>query len=107
MSIEVKNKAVNQSRLNVRLSPEIKARITQAANILGQDLTEFASTTLNERADDVIAKNEAFILSAKDRQAFFDILSGDLDWEPSEKSRKLAIEYKKGTKNGQTYEFAD
>ncbi len=98
---------VTSSRLNVRLSPDVKARISRAAHILGQDLTEFASNVLNERADEVIAKNEEFTLSEADRQAFLDILSGDFDWEPSEKSRKLATEYKRGTKKGQTYEFAD
>ncbi len=107
MAAVLEKENVTSSRLNVRLSPEIKARITRAAHILGQDLTEFASIALNERADEVIAKNEEFTLSEADRQAFLDILSGDFDREPTEKSLKLAAEYKRGTKKGQTYEFAD
>jgi len=107
MGIVLEKKSRPQSRLNVRLSPEVKARIARAAHILGQDLTEFASITLNSRADEVIAENEEFALSEKDRRAFLDILSGDFEWQPSEKSLKLASEYKRGTKKGQTYEFAD
>jgi uncharacterized protein (DUF1778 family) len=107
MLIVKEQKVKEHSRLNIRLAPEIKTRIARAATILGQDLTEFASTTLNERADEVIAKNDVFILSEKDRRAFLDILSGDFDWETSEKSRKLAAEYKRGNTKGQTYEFAD
>ena len=46
MSVAKNKKIGEQSRLNVRLSPEIKARVAKAATIIGQDLTEFAAATL-------------------------------------------------------------
>ena len=94
------------SRLNVRLSPEVKSRITRAANILGQDLTEFASSTLNEKAVEVLERYETLTLSEKEYRAFLDILSGDVP-EPTEESLEGAKKYKRGVRKGAIYEFTD
>lgn len=93
MIVEAKKPA--ESRLNVRLSSNVKMRIARAAHILDQDLTEFAVSTLNDRAVEVLEKHEAFELSESQRQAFFDILDGvspkptNGRWRP-QKSTKAA-----------------
>ena len=50
-------------RINVRLDASIKKRISKAAYILGQDITEFTVSTLNEKAREVIEKFDRFELS--------------------------------------------
>ena len=107
MSIVVEKSKSNQNRLNVRLGPDLKARVTRAAYILGQDLTEFATATLNERATEVIERHEAFVLTESQRQFFFDYLAGKIDREPSERSKRVAKEYKKGRKSDEKYELLD
>lgn len=98
---------VTSSRLNVRLSPEIKARITRAAHILGQDLTEFAARTLDAKAIEVIERNEIFELTEREREFFFDYLDGKIPAkEHSAKALRAAKEYKKGRKLGDAYEFS-
>lgn len=106
MSIVKAKSSSPQSRLNVRLSPEVKSRISRAATILGQDLTEFTSQTLNDRAVEVLMTHEILVLSEREHKFFLDYLSSEAA-EPSEKVRKLASEYKRGVRKGETYEFAD
>lgn len=95
-----------QSRLNVRVPQDIKARIARAASIVGQDLTEFTVSTLNDRAVKVLEEHEAFVLTERERQAFFAILDGPLP-EPTEKSLEATARYKRGIRKGAVYEFTD
>ncbi len=97
---------VEHSRLNIRLSPEIKSRIARAASIVGQDLTEFTISTLNDRALKILEEHEAFVLAESERLAFLEILSGPVP-EPTKKSLKAAAKYKRGVRKGVVYEFAD
>lgn len=82
------------SRLNVRISPEIKARIQRAASILGQDLTEFTSNTLNQYAQEIIENHDQILLSEKDYKFFVDALNKPAR-KPSERSIKALKEYKR------------
>lgn len=106
MPIVKERKKPQQSRLNVRVSPEIKARIARAADILDQDLTEFAVSTLNERAVNVIDKHDHIVLSAEEYRFFLDALDEPAK-EPSEYSRRALAEYRRGARNGVKYEFED
>lgn len=103
--VQEKNTAVT-GRLNVRLSADVKLRVTRAANILGQDLTEFAVSTLNEKAVEVLERYESLKLSEKEYKAFLDILSGEVP-EPTKKSLEAAKRYKRGVRKGAVYESAD
>lgn len=104
----VKNKnAREQSRLNFRLAPEIKARVARAATIVGQDLTEFAVSTLSQKADEVLEKHDNVLLGSKDYQFFLDALSAAETDEPSKKSQKAADDYRRGTRKGARYHLAD
>ena len=104
----VKNKtAREQSRLNFRLAPEIKARVARAATVVGQDLTEFAVSTLSQKADEVLEKYDNVILGSEDYQFFLDVLSATETDKPSKKSQKAADEYRRGTRKGARYHLAD
>ncbi len=104
----VKNKNTReQSRLNFRLAPEIKARVARAATIVGQDLTEFAVSTLSQKADEVLEKHDNVLLGSEDYQFFLDALDAPETAEPSEKSQKAADKYRQGIRKGVRYHLAD
>jgi len=97
----------SESRLNVRLSTPLKERVVRAAAILGQDLTEFAVSTLNDRDIEVIERHENFELTQTERQFFFDYMDGKIKAKPSARARRVAKDYLKGKKRGDAYELAD
>jgi len=106
MALTTEKKNTRESRLNVRLASDLKARIRRAANVLGQDLTEFAVSTLDERAKEVLEAHDSMILSENERRAFLDILAGDPP-APTKKALAAAKKYKSGERKGVVYEFAD
>ncbi len=106
MALTIEKKDARDSRLNVRLDPDLKARIRRAATVLGQDLTEFAVSTLNERAIEVLEEHETLILSEAERRSFLEILAGDVP-APTKTALAAAKRYKSGTKKGAIYEFSD
>lgn len=106
MSLAIEKKTSTNSRLNIRLTPDLKARIRRAATVLGQDLTEFAVSTLNDRAVEVLEEYDSLVLSEAERRAFLDILAGDAP-APTKRALESAKKYKGGVKKGVSYEFAD
>jgi len=107
MLVTKEKSSINQSRLNIRLSREVKDRVARAASILGQDLTEFASFTLNDRAEEVIEKHTLLELSREDHKFFLEFMAREDVREPSEKERELVRQHKKGIRKGLKYEFTD
>ena len=104
----VKNKSrAEQSRLNFRLTPEIKSRVVRAATIVGQDLTEFAVSTLSQKADEVLEKHDNLLLGTDDYQFFLDALSVTKARKPSRKSLQAAAKYRQGIRKGVRYQLAD
>lgn len=92
MSMVLEKEKVTSSRLNVRLSPDVKARISRAAHILGQDLTEFTSSTLGRYADEIIDNNEQILLSESDYRFFISELEKPAT-KPSEYSKRATEDY--------------
>lgn len=101
------NAGSDQSRLNVRLSTEIKARISRAAALTGRDLTEFAVATLNEKADEVIERYENVLMNGGDYKLFLDALEDKKKPKASKKSLEAAARYRRGTRKGVRYSLAD
>jgi uncharacterized protein (DUF1778 family) len=97
MTVQTKEK---NSRLNVRLTAKSKERISRAAYILGQDLTEFTETTLNEKAREVIEKYERFELTEAEKKDLFALLDAPVP-QPTKKSIAAAKKYKEMIDNGQ------
>lgn len=96
-----------QSRMNFRLAPEIKERVARAASLAGQDLTEFAITTLIEKADEVLERHDNLLLGSEDYYFFLDALSETKIPKPSARSFEVATRYRSGTRKGVRYRLAD
>jgi len=96
-----------KSRLNFRLAPEIKARVVRAASLAGQDLTEFAVAALSEKASEVIEQHDHLLLSSDDYNFFLNTLDAQDVSEPSERASAFADKYRRGTRKGVRYRFAD
>ena len=52
----------------------IKEMVARAAGLERRGLTDFCLTALSEAARQTIARHQTLVLSARDRQAFFDAL---------------------------------
>ena len=103
-----KIKKVNTSgkdRMHFRLSPDIKERVTRAAAITGQGLTDFAVSALSQRADEILERHESVVLDRKDYQFFLSSL--DNSKRPSRQARAAAARYRRGRRKGVRYRFAD
>ncbi len=67
----------NSDRINCRISPAIKRRAEQAAQILGQSITAFTETALADKAHSVLAEQERITLSEHEFARFVEILEDD------------------------------
>lgn len=99
MSVVSEKPSKTYSRLNVRLSPDIKLRVQKAAHILGQDLTAFTEDTLNSRALEVIEANSKIVLEEKEYQFFLDLLA-EKPAEPTKKSLEARKRYREMISRG-------
>lgn len=63
-----------RDRLHFRVDARIKARAEEAALLLGQDLSTFAESALDEKAQAVIAREEKLVLSKRDFALFLDAI---------------------------------
>ena len=95
------------SRLNFRLTPEIKSRVARAAAVVGQDLTKFAVAALSEKADEVLERHDNLLLGSADYQFFLDALSERKPRKSSKKSQQAAAKYRRGISKGARYQLAD
>lgn len=93
--------------MNFRLSPEVKQRVSQAAELSGQDLTKFAVTALSEKADEIIERHNKTLLSKEEYVFFLSVLEDNRETAPSERSLNAAAKYKQGKRKGVRYELAD
>lgn len=69
-------------RLDVRIRPDAKQIIEQAAHVLGMSTTDFASATLVAEAQSVLDRHQRIVLSNVDRDRFLQAL--DADEEPND-----------------------
>jgi uncharacterized protein (DUF1778 family) len=75
------------ARMDFRLSSQTKELIEQAAALTGQTLSDFAISTLAERARQVIQQESVRVLSRRDAERFLTLLD---ETEPNEALRKAA-----------------
>lgn len=81
-------------RMNFRVDLTIKNRIAKAAHIVGQDLTEFAVSTLNEKAQDIIERYDRFELSESEKSDLFALLDSAVS-KPTRRSVEAVKRYNK------------
>ena len=65
------------TRLDLRVRPDVKKVIEQAAEILGVSTTDFASATLVAEAQAVLERHHRITLSNADRDRFLLALASD------------------------------
>lgn len=65
---------LREERLGFRVDETTKALIERAAQLERRKLTDFCMTALTEAARRTIAEHETIVLSAHDRDVFFDTL---------------------------------
>lgn len=80
------------ARLNFRLPAELKQTIEEAAAYLGQSVSDFAVSTLVDRAQHIIQAHHVTRLSNRDRDIFLAILH-DENAEPNEALKAAAQRY--------------
>lgn len=88
---EKKTQISDKDRMQFRLDPKIKARVARAAAITGQGLTDFAVSTLTEKADQILARHETILLTRDEYSFFLNALAEDR--KPSKRSRSAAKRY--------------
>jgi uncharacterized protein (DUF1778 family) len=81
-------------RLDFRLTSDVKSTIEQAAAANGQSVTDFAVSTLYERAKRVLEEESIRRLSNRDRDLFLRMLD-DTNLAPNQALRRAATRYKR------------
>lgn len=74
------------SRLDVRLDPDRKTLVEQAASLLGQTVSSFTVSTLVREAREVIERFGSILLGDRDRDVFLSAL--DNPPKPNAKLKK-------------------
>lgn len=96
-----KTRTEDKHRMHFRLDPKIKARVAQAAAITGQGLTDFAVSTLSEKADQILERHDSIVLTSDDYGFFLDALADKR--KPSKRSLAAARRYRRGRRRGVRY----
>ncbi len=84
------------SNIHIRVPDEIKQRIERAISISGQTMTDFATSSLVESADEIIEKEEVSVLSRRDHEILMAML--EADDEPTKELREAALLHRKFAK---------
>ncbi len=95
----------DKDRMHFRLDPEIKARVVQAAAVTGQGLTDFAVSTLSEKADAILERHDSIVLNSDEYKFFLKSLSDGR--KPSKRSLAAAKRYRRGRREGVRYRLAN
>ncbi len=85
--------ATPESRLSLRLRPELKRQIERAAAATGKSLTDFVATVLQTESDRVLAEHDRITLSEDEFARFVQAL--DTDREPNDAFRRAVERYRK------------
>jgi uncharacterized protein (DUF1778 family) len=86
------------ARLEVRISPEIKALIQKAADLEGRSLTDFVVATVQAAACKVIEQHQILKLSVEDSEAFVNAILNPP--KPNNSLKSAAVRYKQFRFNG-------
>ena len=79
--------------IHFRISSEVKEIIDKAIIVSGQGLTEFATRSLLNSANEVLEREYTTVLSNRDRDRLLEMLDADI--EPNEGLREAAHLHKK------------
>lgn len=85
------------ARINFRLTPELKRTIEDAAAQMGQNVSDFAISTLLQSARKILNEQNVTELSQRDRQVFAAMLDEETT-KPNDALVKAVKRYKKQVK---------
>jgi uncharacterized protein (DUF1778 family) len=88
-----KKKSVRAARLDIRLNPQAKEKIEQAAVVLHQSVTDFVVTSLLRASEQALERQEIIRLTNRDRDLFLAALEADV--RPNKALRKAAQRFKR------------
>ena len=81
-------------RLTCRIDPQTKQRAEAAASLLGQNLTAFTESALNEKSTSVFEREECISLSARDWEKFAAAVNGTgVPQVPNERLKSAVAHY--------------
>lgn len=91
--IRTKKKSIRAARLDIRLNPQAKKKIEQAAIVSHQSVTDFVVTSLLRASEQALERQEIIRLTNRDRDLFLAALEADV--RPNKTLRKAAQRFKR------------
>ena len=88
-----KKENIRNARLEIRLNPQAKEKIEQAAVVSHQSLTDFVVTSLLRVSEEALERQRVIHLSNRDRDLFLGALEADT--RPNQTLRKAAQRFKR------------
>ena len=88
-----KRESMRAARLDIRLNPQAKEKIEQAAVVSHQSLTDFVVTSLLRVSEETLQRQRMIHLSNRDRDLFLTAL--EADGRPNRALRKAAERFKR------------
>jgi uncharacterized protein (DUF1778 family) len=85
---QARNESTRPARLDVRLNPEAKEKIEQAAVVSHQTITDFVVTSLLRASEEALLRQHTIRLTDRDRDRFLAAL--DANTHPNQALRKAA-----------------
>ena len=91
--VRTKRESTRAARLDIRLNPQAKEKIEQAAVVSHQSLTDFVVTSLLRASEEALQRQQIIHLTNRDRDLFLAALEGDS--RPNRPLRKAAERFKR------------
>ena len=88
-----KKKSTRAARLDIRLNPQAKEKIEQAAVVSHQSVTDFVVTSLLRASEQALERQQIIRLTNRDRDLFLAALEADV--RPNKTLRKAAQRFKR------------
>ena len=88
-----KKRSVRAARLDIRLNPQAKKKIEQAAVVSHQSVTDFVVTSLLRASEEALERQQMIYLTNRDRDLF--LASLETDVRPNRMLRKAAERFKR------------
>ena len=90
---KAKKRNVRAARLDIRLNPQAKQKIEQAAAVSHQTITDFVVSNLLRASEEALERQRLIQLSDRDRDLFLAALETDV--RPNRALRKAAERFKR------------
>ena len=87
-----KKRSIRAARLDIRLNPQAKEKIEQAAAVSHQSITDFVVTSLLRASEEALERQKLIQLTNRDRDLFLAALETDV--RPNRALRKAAERFK-------------